>query len=77
MQESFITQLAVGHITWATSLVWLLAAFISALAGGAVAGVRLAGKNLGNELAALIGAMFGPVGAVPAILLGLVLLKFI
>lgn len=77
MQESFITQLAAGHITWATGLVWVVAAFLSALAGGAVAGVKLAGKNLGNELAALMGAMFGPAGAVPAVLLALILLKFI
>lgn len=77
MQESFISQLVAGQITWGTGLVWIVAAFFIALAGGAAAGVKLAGKNLGNELAALMGAMFGPAGAVPAILLGLILLKYI
>ncbi|MBI3343891.1 MAG: hypothetical protein HY028_03340 [Gammaproteobacteria bacterium] len=77
MQESFIAQLAAGHITWSTGLVWIMASFLIALLGGAAAGVKLAGKSLGDELAALMGAMFGPTGAVPAILLGLILLKFI
>jgi hypothetical protein len=39
--------------------------------------VKLAGKDLGNELAASMGAMFGPIGAVPGILLALVILTFI
>ena len=40
--------------------------------GGALAGIQLAGKDLGTELAGAMGAMFGPTGAVPGILLGLI-----
>jgi hypothetical protein len=42
-----------------------------------VSGVTLAGKDLGNELAALMGGMFGPVAATPGILLGLIVLAFL
>ena len=58
-------------------VLWTLVAFVVAMAGGALTGVKLAGKDLGNELAALIGAMFGPTGAVPGILLGLIVLAVI
>ena len=58
-------------------LMWVLMAFVLSMAGGALAGVRLAGKDLGNELAAMMGAMFGPTAAVPAVLLGLVVLALV
>ena len=58
-------------------LMWVLMAFVLSMAGGALAGVRLAGKDLGNELAAMMGAMFGPTAAVPAVLVGLVVLALV
>ncbi len=38
--------------------------------------MQLGGKNLGRDRAALMGAMFGPTGAVPGILVGLIILAF-
>ena len=64
-------------LSFSTALLCLLAAFVLSMAGGAVAGVRLAGKDLGNELAAMMGAMFGPTAAVPAVLVGLVVLALL
>lgn len=58
-------------------LMWLLMAFVLSMLGGALAGMRLAGKDLGNELAAMMGAMFGPTAAVPAVLVGLVVLALV
>ena len=58
-------------------LMWLLMAFVLSTLGGALAGMRLAGKDLGNELAAMMGAMFGPTAAVPAVLVGLVVLALV
>jgi hypothetical protein len=59
------------------ALLWLAIAFVAAMAGGALAGLRLAGKDLGAELAALMGAMFGPTAAVPAVLVGLIVLSLL
>ena len=67
-------ELSSGQLTAATIVIWTCCAFVVATLGGALAGVQLAGKDLGRDLAALMGAMFGPVGAVPGILLGLVIL---
>ena len=72
--QGLIDQLGAGQIGAATAVLWLLAAFVLSVAGGAVAGVRLAGKDLGNELAARVGAMFGPTAVLPAVLVGLIVL---
>jgi hypothetical protein len=49
-------------------------ALVLAMAGGAATGARIAGQYLGNGLAALMGAFFGPAAVVPAAVLGLALL---
>ena len=54
----------------------VLALLVAALAGAA-AGVRLAGKDLGNALAAMMGAFFGPTAVVPATLVGLLVLMWL
>ena len=56
----------------ATGLVVL--AFALAAAGGAVIGTRIGGQYLGKGLAAMMGALFGPAAAVPATVVGLLLL---
>jgi hypothetical protein len=59
-------------LLWAAGLVAL--SFGLAAIGGAATGVRMGGEFLGNGLAALMGALFGPSVVVPAAILGLVLL---
>jgi hypothetical protein len=71
------SQMAAGHLGVLTIVAWAIVAFLLALAGGAVTGVKLAGKDLGNELAAMMGAMFGPTAAVPGIVVGLIVLSLI
>lgn len=75
--EPLLQQLANGDLTLVTGLVWTLLAALLSLIGGAMAGVALAGKDLGNELAALMGGMFGPSAAVPAVVAGLFLLHLL
>ncbi len=75
--QPFLAQLGAGSIGAGTILVWLVAAVLLSMVGGAVAGIRLAGKDLGNELAAMMGAMFGPTAAVPAVLVGLLVLALV
>jgi hypothetical protein len=71
-----IHQMASGQFNAITIVLWTLLSFVLAVASGAAAGVKLAGKDLGNDLAALIGGMFGPVAAAPAVLVGLIVLAF-
>ena len=66
-----------GQLGAVSIIVWTLGAFVAAMVGGAVSGIALAGKDLGNELAAMMGAMFGPTGAVPGVLIALVILALV
>lgn len=75
--DSLAQQLAVGHLTPATGLILLVLTLVLSIAGGAITGIVLAGKDLGNQLAALMGAMFGPTAAIPAALVGLLLLALL
>ena len=52
-------------------------ALVLALAAGAVSGLRIGAAALGKELAALMGAFFGPTAAMPAVLVGLGVLYFV
>ena len=66
-----------GDINLLTGILWLSLAVLLSVMGGAIGGVILAGKDIGYPLAARVGGLFGPAGVVPAILVGLVILKFL
>jgi len=70
-------ELATGRLTIVTIVMWTLLSIVLSVAAGAIAGLALARKDLGASLAALMGAMFGPVAAVPGILAALIVLAFI
>ncbi|HSZ92074.1 MAG TPA: hypothetical protein VK822_22180 [Acetobacteraceae bacterium] len=73
----FWHQLASGQLTAVTIMIWTCCGSVVATLGGALAGIMLAGRDLGNELAGAMGAMFGPTGAVPGVLLGLIILALL
>ncbi len=75
--QNFIQNLVSGEITILTALVWFATAGIVSIIGGAIGGVLLARKDLGYELSAMIGGLFGPVGVLPAIAVGLIVLKLV
>lgn len=75
--HDFLTSLAAGDINLITGLVWLGIAAALSIVGGAIGGILLASKDLGYELAAMIGGLFGPAGVIPAVLLGLIVLKLV
>jgi len=70
-------ELASGRLTIVTIVMWTLLSIVLSVAAGGVAGLVLARKDLGASLAALMGAMYGPVAAVPGILAALIVLAFI
>ncbi len=60
-----------GDITWATGCVFCLAALALGALGGAVGGVLVGGKHIGYGMAAMMGTFFGPIAALPGVLLAL------
>ncbi|MEA5510875.1 hypothetical protein VB715_13965 [Crocosphaera sp. UHCC 0190] len=75
--QTFFGNLTGGEITLVTGLFWLMVAAVISAIGGAIGGILLAGKDIGYELAAILGSMFGPAGVIPVAAIGLVILKFI
>lgn len=61
-----------------TSLLSLfLLALVLALAAGAISGMKIGAEALGKELAAMMGAFYGPTAVLPAAVVGLVILYFV
>ena len=74
---NFITSLADGELNIATEIVWLIIAAVLSMVGGAIGGMLLAGKDIGYQFSAMLGALFAPAGVIPAIILGLAVLSFL
>ncbi|MEH2054765.1 MAG: hypothetical protein V7K97_01015 [Nostoc sp.] len=75
--RDFLTSLADGDLNIATGLVWIVIATALSMVGGAIGGIVLAGKDIGYGFSAMLGALFAPVGVIPAILLGLAILNLL
>jgi hypothetical protein len=75
--RDLLTSLASGDLNIETGFVWLVIATALSMVGGAIGGMLLAGKDIGYQFSAILGALFGPAGVIPAILLGLVVLNLL
>jgi hypothetical protein len=60
-----------------TIVLALILGAAASLIGGALGGVAIGGKALGNELAAMMGGFFGPLAVVPGIVVGLIFLRLL
>ncbi|ALA58069.1 hypothetical protein [Nitrospira moscoviensis] len=69
--------LAQGEITFGTGVILLVLALVSGAIGGAIGGIIVGGKALGNELAAMMGAFFGPIASIPGVAAALVILALL
>ncbi|WP_455387726.1 hypothetical protein [Petrachloros mirabilis] len=72
-----LTGLGEGELTFVNGVVLVILAFFSGALGGAFGGILVGGKHLGNELAAMMGAFFGPVAAMPGVAVGLIILALL
>jgi hypothetical protein len=60
-----------------TVVLALIIGAAASLVAGALGGVAIGGKSLGNELAALMGGFFGPLAVIPGIVIGLIILAIV
>ena len=63
------------ELNFTTGFIWLIIAAILSMIGGAIGGIILAGKDIGYQFSAIIGSLFAPAGVIPAVILGLFILK--
>ncbi len=66
-----------GQITPLSAIALIIIGVAFSMAGGALAGMRIGAKDLGPSLAALMGALFGTAGALPGVLVGLIVLALL
>jgi hypothetical protein len=59
------------------TVIALAIGILASIAGGAVGGVLVGGKHLGNELAAMMGAFYGPLAGSGGVALALIALKLV
>ena len=58
-------------------LLSMVAGIVLGLAGGALMGLKIAGKDLGQSFAALMGTLFSSTAVIPGVIVGLLILFFI
>jgi hypothetical protein len=75
--NAIIEQFYGGELTWITVVIWCALAFALSMAAGMLSGLKMGGKAIGYDLAAMMGALFGPTAAVPAVFLGLLALAWL
>jgi len=73
--EVLLTSLAGGELNLITELIWIFIATVLSMIGGALGGMLLAGRDLGYEFSAILGALLGPAGVIPAMVLSFALLS--
>jgi hypothetical protein len=56
-----------------SGIVAIVVGFAASMLGGALGGVAVGGKAIGNELAALMGAFYGPLAGVAGVFVGVVI----
>jgi uncharacterized membrane protein len=73
--DALLQQMLSGELTWFTALAWALVGWIMSLAGGALAGLLMAGDHIGSELSVIMGGVYGTTIGPPAAIVGLLVLQ--
>ncbi len=63
--------------SFASSGLAVVLALVAGMVGGAVGGIIVGGKHIGNDLAAMMGTFYGPLAALPGIVIALVVLALL
>ena len=72
-----VNMLVTGELTVITIIIWSIVALIVGAIGGAIGGIIVGAEHIGKELAALMGSFYGPLAALPGVIVGLIILTFI
>ncbi|GAB1539985.1 hypothetical protein NUACC21_26540 [Scytonema sp. NUACC21] len=75
--KEVFTSLMAGDLNLTTGFVWFLVTAAISMVGGAIGGMILAGRDIGYQFSALLGGLFGPAGAIPGVVLALIVLDLL
>lgn len=72
--QAIVQEMTSGNVSWASASLLCSSALVLGAAGGALGGVLVGGKHIGYGLAAMMGTFFGPIAALPGVLVALLVL---
>lgn len=75
--REFLTSLMAGELNLVTEFTWIVIATGLSMVGGAIGGMILGGKDIGYQFSATLGALFGPAGIIPAMIVGFTVLNLL
>jgi hypothetical protein len=75
--QAIVQQLAQGNLTWASGGIFCLGALALGALGGALGGILVGGRHIGYGLSAMMGTFFGPIAALPGVLVALLALNWL
>jgi len=67
----------IGEVCIIGAAVALIVGTAASIVGGALGGIAVGGKAMGNELAAMMGGFYGPLAGLVGMVLGLIVLAAI
>jgi len=75
--QAIVVELSQGNVTWLSGGIFCLVALAFGALGGALGGILVGGKHIGYGVSAMLGTFFGPIAALPGVLLALLLLGWL
>jgi hypothetical protein len=72
--QAIVQEMTNGHVSWLSGVVFCASALVLGAAGGALGGMLVGGKHIGYGLSAMMGTFFGPIAALPGVLVALLVL---
>lgn len=75
--REILTTLLANDLNIATESAGFFIAIIFSMIGGAIGGMLLAGKDIGYQFSATLGALLGPAGVIPAIIISFAILNLL
>ena len=75
--QAIVQEMTTGHVSWVAACLLCSSALLLGAAGGALGGMLVGGKHIGYGLSAMMGTFFGPIAALPGVLIALLVLVLI
>jgi hypothetical protein len=72
--QAIVQEMTSGSVSWVSASLLCSIALVLGAAGGALGGMLVGGKHIGYGLSAMMGTFFGPIAALPGVLVALLVL---
>lgn len=75
--QAIVREMMSGQVSWLSAGLFCASALVLGAAGGALGGMLVGGRHIGYRLSAMMGTFFGPIAALPGVLVALLVLVLV